>query len=110
MATDFVHVRVDPAKKAEAERILNALGMTLTTGVNLYLNSVIRAKGLPFDLKLGREEALGAKVYKTEAAFQSVVAESIEKDRAIGHPIALYDKELKRPYLEYPGGRRAYDE
>lgn len=110
MSGDFLHVRIDPIKKREAERILNGLGMNLTTGINLCINSIIRAKGLPFDLKLSREEALGTKAYKMETAFQSVVAEAIASDRAYGHPIALYDKERNCPYLEYPDGRREYDE
>ncbi|MDR2736134.1 MAG: type II toxin-antitoxin system RelB/DinJ family antitoxin [Gracilibacteraceae bacterium] len=110
MASDFIHVRVDPAKKREAERILNKLGMTLTTGVNLCLNSIIRAKGLPFDVKLSREEMLGKEAAFMEEGFQQTVAESIVQDRANGYPIALYDAERKCPYMEYPDGRREYDE
>ena len=110
MAGDILHVRVDPAKKREAERILNELGLTLTTGVNLCLNGIIRAKGLPFDIRLSREELLGEKAFQMEAGFQQAVAEAVDKDRADGYPIALYDAERKCPYLEYPNGKREYDE
>jgi addiction module RelB/DinJ family antitoxin len=110
MATDFLHVRVDPIKKREAEKILNRLGLTLTTGVNLCLNSIIRAKGLPFDVKLSREDILGANALQMETAFQKAVAEAVAVDRAKGYPIALYDAERKCPYLEYPDGKREYDE
>ena len=108
MANEFIHVRVDPAKKREAERILNNLGLTLTTGVNLYLNSVIRAKGLPFDVKYSREELLGEYAFRMETRFQNSVAEAVGDARANGYPIALYDKERKCPYFEYPDGRRDY--
>jgi addiction module RelB/DinJ family antitoxin len=110
MATDFLHVRVDPIKKREAEKILNSFGLTLTTGVNLCLNSIIRVKGLPFDVKLSREDVLGANAFQMETAFQKAVAESVAADRANGYPIALYDAERKCPYLEYPDGKREYDE
>jgi len=104
MAHEFVHVRVNPAKKQEAERILNQLGLTLSTGVNLFLNSIIRAKGLPFDMKLSREELLGEEISQMEAGFQKAVAEAVARDRADGYPVALYDIERKCPYLEYPNG------
>ena len=110
MAQEFIHVRVDPAKKREAERILNNLGLTMSAGIIIYLNSIIRAKGLPLEVKLNREELLGEKAYRLEAGFQSAVAESIDKDHANGFPVALYDKDKKIPYLEYPDGRREYDE
>ena len=110
MSSDFIHVRVDPLKKREAEKILNSLGLTLTTGVNLCLNSIIRAKGLPFDIKLSREELLGEKAYQMEAAFQEAVSGAVAEARAGEKPVALYDTERKCPYLEYPDGKRVYNE
>jgi len=108
MAQQFIHVRVDPVKKNDAEKVLNSLGLTMTAGIHLFLNSVIRNKGLPFDIKLNREELLGDRVAEMERGFQKAVAEAIDRDRADGYPIALYDKDLKCPYLEYPDGRREY--
>ena len=110
MAQDFIHVRIDSATKREAEKILNELGLTMTVGITLYLNSIIRTKGLPFDIKLSREETLGKKAYQMESGFQSAVAESVAQYREEGFPIALYDAERKRPYLEYPDGRREYED
>jgi len=110
MPNEYIHVRIDPAKKREAEKILNSLGLNLTTGVNLCLSSIIRTKGLPFDVKLSREELLGKKAFQIEAGFKKAVDETIAQDRANGYPIALYDAEKKCPYLEYPDGRREYDE
>jgi addiction module RelB/DinJ family antitoxin len=108
MAQQFIHVRVDSAQKKDAEKVLNSLGLTMTTGIHLFLNSVIRNKGLPFEIKQSRGELLGDKVAEMERRFQKVVARVIDRDRADGHPIALYDKVKKCPYLEYPDGRREY--
>ena len=40
--------------------------------------------------------------------FQAAVTDSINKLKRQGLPIALYDKESKKAYLEYPDGRREY--
>ena len=108
MAQQFIHVRVDPMQKRDAEKILNNLGLTMTTGIHLFLNSVIRSKGLPFDVKQSREELLGDRVAEMERGFKSAVTGAIDRHRSDGYPIALYDKAKKRPYLEYPDGRREY--
>jgi len=108
MAQQFIHVRVDPAQKNDAEKVLNSLGLTMTTGIHLFLNSVIRNKGLPFEIKQSREELLGDRVAEMEQKYQKAVTESIDQAHAAGVPVALYDKIRKRPYLEYPDGKREY--
>lgn len=109
MASEYIHFRVDADKKKEAERILNALGLTITTGMNLCINSIIRTKGLPFDVKLSRSDILGENDAQMEAGFQRAVSDAIVQKRANGNPVALYDAERNCPYLEYPDGRREYD-
>ena len=108
MAQQFIHIRVDPAQKRDAEKVLNNLGLTMTTGIHLFLNSVIRNKGLPFEIKQSREELLGDRVAEIEKKYQKTVAETVDQTYATGFPVALYDKVKKRPYLEYPDGRREY--
>ena len=108
MAQQFIHVRVDETQKKDAEKILNSLGLTMTTGIHLFLNSIIRNKGIPFEIKQSREELLGDRVSEMERAYQRVVADEVEHSRSEGFPIALYDKEKKCPYLEYPDGKRDY--
>jgi len=108
MAQQFIHVRVDPVQKKDAEKVLNSLGLTMTTGIHLFLNSVIRNKGLPFEIKQSREELLGDRVAEMEREFQKTVTLEIDRNRAAGYPIALYDMVKKCAYLEYPDGRREY--
>ena len=59
MTQQFIHVRVDPVLKKDAEKVLGSLGLTMTKGIHLFLNSVIRNKGLPFEVKQSREDLLG---------------------------------------------------
>jgi len=108
MTQHFIHVRVDSEQKKNAESILNNLGLTMTKGIHLFLNSVIRNKGLPFEIRENREDILGFSVAEMERGYQRAVSEAIEESRAGGFPIALYDKKKKLPYLEYPDGRREY--
>ena len=95
-------------QKKDAEKVLNNLGLTMTTGIHLFLNSVIRNKGLPFEVKQSREDLLGYKVAELERGYQKAVAEANTRSHADGFPIALYDKDKKCPFLEYPDGRREY--
>ena len=108
MAQQFIHVRVEPALKKEAESVINNLGLTMTAAIHLFLNSVIRKKGLPFEVGESRAELLGDRVAEMERGYRVAVADEIARNRVEGYPIALYDADKKCPYLEYPDGRREY--
>ena len=108
MSQQFIHVRVNSDQKRNAEIILNNLGLTMTKGIHLFLNSVIKNKGLPFEIKENRDDLLGFNVAEMERGYQRAVSEDIEISRAKGYPIALYDKKKKSAYLEYPDGKRDY--
>lgn len=42
-------------------------------------------------------------------AFNEALRETLERKKFLGLPISKYDREKKKPYLEYPDGRREYD-
>lgn len=52
MSTTNLNIRTDKAVKDQAEAIFNELGLSLTTAVNMFLRTVIRENGIPFELKL----------------------------------------------------------
>ena len=52
MATTNLNIRTEKAVKDQAEEIFNALGLTMTTAINLFLKTAIREHGITFDLKL----------------------------------------------------------
>lgn len=52
MATTNLNIRTDKAVKEQAEEIFNALGLNMTTAVNMFLKTTIREQGIPFALKL----------------------------------------------------------
>lgn len=51
-ATTNLNIRTDKDVKDQAERIFDALGLNMTTAVNIFLRTAIRENGIPFPLKL----------------------------------------------------------
>ena len=52
MEATNLNVRVDRDVKQAAEDIANALGMNLSTAVNIFLRQMVNHNGLPFEVKL----------------------------------------------------------
>ena len=50
--TAMITTRVDPDLKADAEKVLNKLGISTTEAINLFLSQVRLRRGLPFDVKI----------------------------------------------------------
>jgi len=49
-------VRVDPELKAQAEIILEQLGMNMNGTINMFLNQIVREKKVPLNLSLNKEQ------------------------------------------------------
>ena len=47
-----LNIRTDAEVKANAEQLFEALGLTMSTAVNIFLRQAIRQGGLPFEVKL----------------------------------------------------------
>ena len=50
--TATLSIRVDTETKDKAEAICSSLGMPLSGAVNVFLHSLVRNNGFPFDLRL----------------------------------------------------------
>ena len=48
MSTSTFRVRVDSALKAEVEKCLSDMGMSMSTAINIYLRQIARIKAIPF--------------------------------------------------------------
>ncbi len=59
--TANVFTRVDPALKEQADRILDELGISMSTAMGMFLQQIVLQRGIPFDVKLPKAEpvALG---------------------------------------------------
>lgn len=47
-----ININTDLETKQEAEKIFNALGLNMTTAINVFLKKAIQYKGIPFDLTI----------------------------------------------------------
>ena len=101
MAETRLNVRVDNTTKKQAEAVFTALGMNMSTGINIFLAQVARSRAIPFALELSGDPI--------ERRMREAVNSKVSAVKSSGSPVALYDDLQKRPFLEYPDGRRVYD-
>ncbi len=52
-----ISARVNDKSKAEAEKIANAIGLSLSTVINIFLNRFIAEQGFPFDVIVPQKES-----------------------------------------------------
>ena len=50
--TTNVFARVEPEIKAQAEQVLNQLGISMSNAIGLFLRQIIMQRGIPFEMKL----------------------------------------------------------
>ena len=101
MSEARLNVRVDSTTKKQAEAVFSALGMNMSTGINIFLAQVARSRAIPFALELGSDSI--------ERRMREAVNAKISADKSSGAPVALFDDLHNRPFLEYPDGRRVYN-
>lgn len=54
--TKTLNLRVDADLKHQAELIFADLGIPTSTAINMFLRSVVRCGGIPFDLRLSANQ------------------------------------------------------
>jgi len=54
MATTNVTIRMDSELKADAEALLEELGMSLSTAFNIFIRQTLRDGEIPFKISTGR--------------------------------------------------------
>ena len=101
MTETRLSVRVDNTTKRQAEAVFTALGMNMSTGINIFLAQVARSRAIPFALELSGDPI--------ERRMREAVNAKVSAVRSSGSPVALYDDLQNRPFLQYPDGRRVYD-
>jgi len=106
-----VTVRVDKELKENAETLFSRLGMNMSVAFNVFLRKAVDEQAIPF--KIGLPSTCSSGYYDPEMitkAFQSRVAEEFVSRKENGYPIARFDAEKGRAFLEYPDGSREYIE
>jgi uncharacterized protein len=66
--TGYINTRITPALKAEAESVLERLGVSTTEAVTMFLSQVVLQQGLPFNVRIpSAETAVETTTEKTAA-------------------------------------------
>lgn len=52
MRTATIQTRISPKVKAEAQKILNKLNISMSEAISIYLTQVTLHKGIPFEVKI----------------------------------------------------------
>lgn len=104
-----VTIRVDKDVKERAENLFSRLGMNMSTALNVFLRKAVIEDGIPFPISTKSSEFIpGYSQNDITEAFAASIQREITKKQHNGSPIALYDAENKKAYLEYPDGSRQY--
>ncbi len=57
--TSNLYARIEPDVKEQAESILAALGIPVSSAINMFYKQIIMQRGIPFDLKLPANKPVG---------------------------------------------------
>ena len=60
MSSTMVHVRIDETIKQQASETLQAMGLSLSDAVRVFLTRVVADKKIPFDLRAPNSDTLAA--------------------------------------------------
>jgi DNA-damage-inducible protein J len=60
MRSTMVHVRIDETIKQQASETLQAMGLSLSDAVRVFLTRVVADKQIPFDLRAPNSDTLAA--------------------------------------------------
>ena len=104
-----VTIRVDKDLKERADVLFSNLGLNMTTALNVFLRKAVNESAIPFAVS---EKSTGFGLGYSESdisnAFSVAVQNEITENRRKGFPVARYDVDKKRAYLEISDGKREY--
>lgn len=75
MSQTVIRSRIDSTIKLEAQALLERFGLTMSEAIRLFLHQVVIEKGLPFQVKLPKEQALEYDLW-FQSQIEAAVAEA----------------------------------
>lgn len=76
--TTTIQARIDPVVKEKAQSILNALNITMSEAISLYLTQITLRRGIPFDIKIPNELTLET-IRKSESGKELHEVDSVDE-------------------------------
>jgi len=104
-----VTMRVNKELKEQAEILFDRLGMNMTTAFNVFLRKAVDEAAIPFPVST-RAAGFGTSYSPADitGAFKVAVQDNIVESRQKGLPVAKYDPDQRKAYLEIADGTREY--
>jgi len=103
-----VTIRVNRELKESAEALFEYLGLNMSNAVNIFLRKAVDQRGIPFSVNIGNRGLGGVSADEVTKLFNDAVKQDIEQKQKKGIPVARYDAEIGRAYLENADGTREY--
>ncbi|MCL2638172.1 MAG: type II toxin-antitoxin system RelB/DinJ family antitoxin [Oscillospiraceae bacterium] len=93
---ETLHIRVNGNVKANAEKTLDALGLSISEAVNALLHQIPLVGGLPFEVKMPAPESIIVRSIEELYAKLEEAEEDIAAGRVI--PAEVVHERLKEKY------------
>lgn len=105
MPETVIRSRIDSGLKLEAQALLERFGLTMSEAIRIFLNQVVIEKGLPFQVKLPKEQALEHDRWFREQ-IQTALAEADKPETAlVPHDVVQKKWATKRKALARKVGK-----
>ncbi|MCL2766044.1 MAG: type II toxin-antitoxin system RelB/DinJ family antitoxin [Treponema sp.] len=103
-----VTVRVNRELKESAETLFDYLGLNMSNAINIFLRKTVEQRGIPFPVNTGSQGFGGLNSSEVTGIFNNAVEQDIADKKKKRLPVARYDLDSKRAYLENADGTREY--
>jgi len=103
-----VTIRVNRTLKEDSEALFKYLGLNMSNAINVFLRKAVDQKGIPFPINTGEQDIAGLSANDVTKLFKTSVNQDIEKKLKNGLPVARYDTQTGKAYLENTDGSREY--
>ena len=80
----------------------------MSNAVNIFLRKAVDQRGIPFPVNAGYQSFGGLSTDEVTMLFNNAVKQDIAKKQKKGLPVARYDTETGRAYLENADGTKGY--
>jgi DNA-damage-inducible protein J len=94
--TAYITARVEPKLKAQAARVLAAVGVSTTDAITMFLRQVVLRNGLPFEVRVPNAETKRAIEELENAGTRSKLKRYATADEMFGDVVARKGKRAKR--------------
>ena len=103
-----VTIRVNRELKESAEALFDYLGLNMSNAINIFLRKTVEQRGIPFPVSTSSQGVGGLSSSEVTRIFINSVEQDISNKKKRKLPVARYDLDSKRAYLENADGTRDY--